>query len=388
MTGRLGGHTGPPLRGDLVGANQCVRPFRMGSIKNIIFDWSGTLCDDFDVSFISTQHTIQHFGGPILTKKQYKEEFTLPVWKFYRKYIPKKISTDELDHYYFDHFASHAPRGKLFPSIPQILKLAKKLNIQLFVYSTVRQSLLADMCRQKGIAPFFKKIVGSVRNKERGLSAFCKQNKLKGSETLYVGDTVHDVLAAKRAGIYSAALLNGYHAAHRLLEAAPDFIWQDHGAMAKFLRRLHSHPVGNSPQRGSYARDTHPIPTVGALICNKGDIFLMQTHKWGHTFGIPGGKIKKGETTIKALRREIREETALTLKNIRWALVQDAIFSKEFYLTGSHFLLLNFYAESSSRKFRLNQEAESGFWVNPRTALRLNLNEPTRKLVELYLKNH
>lgn len=348
------------------------------NISNIIFDWSGTLCDDFDVSFISTQHTIQHFGGHLLTKKQYKEEFTLPVWKFYRKYIPKKISTDELDHYYFDHFTAHAPKGYLFPAMPQILKLAKKLNIQLFVYSTVRQSLLEDMCRQKGIAPFFKKIVGSVRDKERGLSAFCKQNKLQGSETLYVGDTVHDVLAAKRAGIYSAALLNGYHAAHRLLEAAPDFIWQDHGAMAKFLRCVKG--------RGKpMCLPTHPIATVGALICNKGDIFLMQTHKWGHTFGIPGGKIKKGETTIRALSREIREEAGLTLKNIRWALAQDAIHSKEFYLKGAHFLLLNFYAESSSRKFRLNQEAESGFWVNPRTALRLNLNEPTRKLIEKYL---
>ncbi len=127
-----------------------------------------------------------------------------------------------------------------------------------------------------------------------------------------------------------------------------------------------------------------PIPTVGALIFNRGDIFLVQTHKWKNSFGIPGGKIKKGETMIEALRRETLEETGMRLKKIRWAMVQDCINSKEFHHPRQHFLLMNFFAESFSRKFKLNDEAEKGIWIKPREALKLKLNRPTRILLETY----
>ncbi len=136
----------------------------------------------------------------------------------------------------------------------------------------------------------------------------------------------------------------------------------------------------------NHTRDQFPISTVGALLFNKGEIFLVQTHKWNHSFGIPGGKIKYGEKAIDALKREIKEETNFRIKNIRFAMVHDSIKSKEFYKKGLHFLLLNYYAESLSRKFKLNDEAERGFWISPKKALKLKLNEPTRVLIENYLQ--
>jgi len=66
------------------------------------------------------------------------------------------------------------------------------------------------------------------------------------------------------------------------------------------------------PARPNRVPRDHPVATVGALISNpEGQILLVRTHKWGHTYGIPGGKIEKGETAVAALRREIREETGL-----------------------------------------------------------------------------
>src|SRR3989338_3814949 len=76
---------------------------RSMKIKNIIFDWSGTLCDDVKSSYLATKHTIRHFGGPHLTFRQYREQFDLPVWKFYKKHCPT-IHVDEIDAYYFTRF--------------------------------------------------------------------------------------------------------------------------------------------------------------------------------------------------------------------------------------------------------------------------------------------
>lgn len=64
-----------------------------------------------------------------------------------------------------------------------------------------------------------------------------------------------------------------------------------------------------------------PEPTVGALIFNaEGKLFLMKSHKWHDEYVIPGGHIELGETAEEALRREIKEETALDIYDIEFPL--------------------------------------------------------------------
>lgn len=126
----------------------------------------------------------------------------------------------------------------------------------------------------------------------------------------------------------------------------------------------------------------HPIATVGALIFRGKKILLVKTHKWKNTWGIPGGKIKQGETTIAALKREMKEETGLKIQNIKFILVQDCIHSKEFYKPGLHFLLLNYTATTIQTQVTLNNEAEEYVWIEMKKALKLRLNQPTRYLIK------
>jgi phosphoglycolate phosphatase len=129
----------------------------------------------------------------------------------------------------------------------------------------------------------------------------------------------------------------------------------------------------------------HPIPvsTVGALIFNPaGEVLMIRTHKWSNLWGIPGGKIKLNEPAEEALRREVREETGLEIDDIRFAIVQDCIGSKEFYRE-AHFVLLNYTCTSAGGKVTLNDEAEEYQWIAPVEALtKLPLNAPTRILIE------
>jgi phosphoglycolate phosphatase len=126
-----------------------------------------------------------------------------------------------------------------------------------------------------------------------------------------------------------------------------------------------------------------PIITVGALIFNPaGEALMIRTHKWSDLWGIPGGKIKLNEPAEEALRREVREETGLEISDIRFAMVQDCIGSKEFYRE-AHFVLLNYTCASSGGKVTLNDEAEEYQWIAPAEALAKSpLNTPTRILIE------
>lgn len=129
-----------------------------------------------------------------------------------------------------------------------------------------------------------------------------------------------------------------------------------------------------------------PVVTVGALIFNRGgEVLMLRTHKWSNLWGIPGGKTKFGESSTDALRREVKEETNLEISNIRFVLVQDCIHSQEFY-RDAHFVLLNYKCLcSDGTEVILNDEANDYRWVTPEVALKMDLNTPTRILIEAVL---
>ena len=142
----------------------------------------------------------------------------------------------------------------------------------------------------------------------------------------------------------------------------------------------------NDPASDKDLNGTRPVATVGAIIERPGgEILLIRTHKWRGRFGLPGGKIERGETQEEALRRELREETGLEVRDIRFLMVQDCIDSPEFYRP-MHMLLLNYHCKADGTEVRLNDEAESYVWAAPGEALKLDLNEPTRTLILRFLE--
>jgi ADP-ribose pyrophosphatase YjhB (NUDIX family) len=122
--------------------------------------------------------------------------------------------------------------------------------------------------------------------------------------------------------------------------------------------------------------------TVGGLIFNgAGEVLMVRTHKWSNLWGIPGGKIKWGETSVAALEREVEEETSLRVTDVEFVLVQDCIHSKEFY-RDAHFVLLNYTCRCASEPVvKLNDEAREFRWVTVAQALEMPVNQPTCKLL-------
>lgn len=355
----------------------------MKKIKNIIFDWSGTLLDDFKMTYGVTRQTIKKLSGHSLSVQEYRDTFQIPVAPFYRRYLKKSCAMKEINDLYFHQLSKKISHARLFEEVPAILRKAHELKMNVSILSTVDQSLLEDMVQAFGLSPYVSQVIGGIKDKVKSLPSVCREYKLKINETLMVGDLVHDIKAAQKAGVMSGAFLCGYQEPSKLLALSPDLVWHDHRGFLKFLNSISlKKPLKKSAQKASKI-----IPTVGALIFNHEEIFLVQTHKWDHTFGIPGGKIEVGESMEEALCREIQEETGMTIRNIEWALAHHSKNSKEFYKSHQHFLLLNFYAQTRSRKFQLNEEAESGFWISPKAALKLRLNQPTRVLIEYYLQN-
>jgi 8-oxo-dGTP pyrophosphatase MutT (NUDIX family) len=218
-----------------------------------------------------------------------------------------------------------------------------------------------------GLRHHFEATYSSVIDKRDVIHQILAQHRLDPEETAFVGDMTHDVETARHGGISSIAVLTGYNHAEILAAVRPDLTVPDLGVLRSLLDR-----------RRNFSR---PIATVGALIHDgTGRVLMVRTHKWSHRWGIPGGKIERGESSTDALHREILEETQLTITDVHFALLQDCIDSSEF-IRPEHFLLLNYVARATTTAVTLNEEAEEFLWLTPSEALALDLNQATRTLL-------
>jgi len=132
----------------------------------------------------------------------------------------------------------------------------------------------------------------------------------------------------------------------------------------------------------------YPEPTVGAIILNrKGQMLLVRSHKWGDRFTIAGGHVEVGERLEDALRREIREEVGLEIKDVRFLMTQEAIFSEEFW-EKRHFVFFDYVCKCKNQNVRIDGKEIQGFeWTRPEDALRMKLDSFTATMVRAYLSS-
>lgn len=128
-----------------------------------------------------------------------------------------------------------------------------------------------------------------------------------------------------------------------------------------------------------------PVTCVGVLVRSGcGRLLLVQTTKWRGAWGVPGGKVAWGETLAQAARRELREETGLTVARLSPAGVQEAVLSPEFGRP-AHMLLHDFVGEADGEATDLpvtpNAEIVDWAWVTPQEASGYPLNSFTRRLL-------
>ena len=129
----------------------------------------------------------------------------------------------------------------------------------------------------------------------------------------------------------------------------------------------------------------YPEVTVGALIFNEeGKVFLMISPKWQGKYSLPGGHIEYGETIEETAKREIKEETGLDIFDIQFLMVQECIFSEEFYKK-KHFIFLDYIAKAKDTNVILDgREGTEHVWTTIDEALKLPLNPYTKNTILEY----
>jgi phosphoglycolate phosphatase len=335
--------------------------------RNLIFDWSGTLVDDLGPVIEATNAVLGRYGLAPLDREAFRRRFRLPYREFYAEVLPQ-VPLEELESHFRPAFDAAQTPVTILPHAREKLDWCAAAGIRTFVLTSMDQTAFERQLDGFGLRGFFEATYAGVLDKREVIHRILDGHALDPGETAFVGDMTHDVETARHGGVSSIAVLTGYNHPELLASVRPDLTVPDLGVLREVLGR----PL----------RKTRPVATVGALVHDgRGRVLMVRTHKWSGKWGIPGGKIRRGESSTDALRREVLEETGLTIDDIRFAIVQDSIDSPEF-MRPEHFILLNYTARTPGGVVRLNDEAEEFRWVTTAEALDLDLNQPTRRLIE------
>ncbi len=334
--------------------------------RNLIFDWSGTLVDDLGPVIEATNAVLEKYDLPPLDREGFRRRFRLPYREFYKDILPH-VPLEELEAHFRPAFDAAVTPVTVLPHAREKLEWCSDLGIRSFVLTSMDSVAFERQMDEFGLRGHFEATYSGVLDKREVIHQILETHALDPRETAFVGDMTHDVETARHGGVSSIAVLTGYNHPEILAAVRPDITVPDLGVLRSLLDR-----------RRSVSR---PIATVGALIHDgAGNVLMIRTHKWSDKWGIPGGKIKRGEPSLHALHREVLEETALVIDDVHFVLVQDCIDSTEF-MRPEHFILLNYVAHARTAEVHLNDEAEEFLWLPPGQALELDLNHPTRTLL-------
>ncbi|MFZ9936893.1 MAG: NUDIX domain-containing protein, partial [Luteolibacter sp.] len=328
---------------------------------------SGTLVDDLGPVIEATNAVLLKYGLTPYDREMFRRSFRLPYREFYAEILPD-VPLEELESHFRPAFAAAVTPVTVLPHAREKLEWCAALGIRCFVLTSMDETAFVKQLDGFAFRHLFEATYAGVLDKREVIHRILETHRLDPIETAFVGDMTHDVETARHGGVASIAVLTGYNHPEILAGVKPDLTVPDLGALRALLNRRH--------------RPSGPVATVGALIEDgHGRVLMVRTHKWSNLWGIPGGKIRRGEGSIDALRREIREETSLEIDDIRFVMSQDCIDSPEF-MRPEHFLLLNYLARASGTDVTLNEEAEEFRWLTPPQARALELNHPTRLLLD------
>ena len=203
-------------------------------IRNIIFDWSGTLVDDLPAVWQATNYVLAQARIPVLTLDQFRAEFCLPFADFYNRFTPH-VAMDQLEAWFHSHFKQVQNSVVELPHAREFLLFCRAERLRTFVLSTVHRNHFAVQTATTGFGEFIERPYVEVLDKRARIHAILSENSLAAGETLFVGDMQHDIETARHGGVFSCAVLTGYNSLDQLRAAGPDLIVEHLGELRERL---------------------------------------------------------------------------------------------------------------------------------------------------------
>ena len=196
-------------------------------IKNVIFDFDGTLVDSSYAIEKLFQYFKQKYKRNDMDKEQFRKINTLPLKQKIKKMgVPLyKIPAISLEAKRV--YSSYIGKIKIIEGIPDLLLKLVQLGLEMSILSSNSVRNINHFLKINKINCFSG--IYSAPNmlkKNEDIIKLLKKKKLAKENILYIGDELHDVVACKMIQIKVAAVTWGLDSIDSLKDGKPDLICQ------------------------------------------------------------------------------------------------------------------------------------------------------------------
>lgn len=184
--------------------------------KLMIWDWNGTILDDWKLCFDLENELLEERGMKTITKEWYLGHFSFPIKAYYRMmgYTFETESYEHVTEIFMERYNARYQTCALRSGVTAVLEKAKAKGIPQTLLSVTQQDDLIRQTERLGVAQYFTDILGQTdilgHSKIARAKAYMEANGIGPETALFIGDTDHDAEAAKTVGCKCVLLAGGH----------------------------------------------------------------------------------------------------------------------------------------------------------------------------------
>lgn len=188
-------------------------------IKNVVFDFNGTILDDVDVSLNALNECIKIFlvNKKPITKKYYLDTFSFPVQPYYTSlgFDFTDLDYNDVSNCFIRYYKSHCDSCKLYDGFIMLIEFLHTRGVKTYILSNSYRALLMEQLEFYKIDNYFDGIIAKddkfAGGKEEIGKQFFALHPVNANETIIIGDTVHDYEVGKSLGFICVGFSKGHN---------------------------------------------------------------------------------------------------------------------------------------------------------------------------------
>ena len=193
-------------------------------IKQVLWDWNGTLLDDVQYAMDVRNRCFPAFGLPgIHDVDAYRRQFTFPVRIYYQRAGVTDENFDQVAHAWMDEYMRGLDQAPLHPDAVETLERFERAGLRQVVLSATKRDMLEEHIGLFPIRHFFAEVLGLgdiyAVSKEQVGRDYLQHCGILPSETVMLGDTLHDAEVARAIGANCILIARG-HQSRAMLETS------------------------------------------------------------------------------------------------------------------------------------------------------------------------
>ncbi len=194
--------------------------------KSFIFDWSGTLSDNFHCFCQACNLIFQELEKKPISKEKIRlNPPSPPYMKFWNNYFPNLSKEKQCELY--EKYIHKVDEPELHKNVETVIEFLNLKGYKIFILSSDPISKLIPETKKSGLSHLFQKVVGGIHEKGEVITSLINEFNLDKNSTYYVGDTSGDVEAGKIANVKTIGISWGFQDKKVLSKSNPDFLIDD-----------------------------------------------------------------------------------------------------------------------------------------------------------------